>query len=103
MRPQLPERTSIVGHKRPLPVEDEGSNEYDTLSVHADTYGFVEQPNDHSNLDEDALTGNLPEVAFFVVRGTRQSASKTDNMSDLFPAKSAESIHESKTQVLDVT
>ena len=35
-----------------------------------------------------------------MARGTRQSASRIDNMSDLFPAESA---HKNKTKVLDVT
>ena len=40
IHPLLPARTSIVGHKRPVLVEDEGSDEYNTLSIHADTYPF---------------------------------------------------------------
>lgn len=100
---QLPARASLAGRKRPLPVEDEADDdEYDTLSVHADAYGPLGH-RDHSESDVDSLTGNLPEENSSVARGTKQSASKTDNMSDLFPAKSAKSTSsKNQTKVLDV-
>ena len=49
------------------------------IKVHADTYGFLEQPRDHSDLNAGSLTGNLPQVDSSVARGTRQTTSRTDN------------------------
>ena len=98
---QQPARTSLAGRKRSLQVEDEVDDEYDTLSVHADAYGLG-HTRDHSESDADSLTGDLPEEDSSVARGTKQSASKTDNMSDLFPAKSAKSSSKNQTKGLDV-
>eukprot|EP00794_Sanderia_malayensis_P012488 gene12488-13771_t len=98
---QLPARTSLAGRKRPLPVVDEAvDNVDDTLSVHAH---WPLGHRAHSESDVDSLTGNLPEENSSVARGTKQCTSKTENMSDLFPAKSATSASsKNQTKVLDV-
>eukprot|EP00794_Sanderia_malayensis_P002709 gene2709-3131_t len=98
---QLPARTSLAGRKIPLPVVDEAvDNVDDTLSVHAH---WPLGHRAHSESDVDSLTGTLPEENSSVARGTKQSTSKTDNMSDLFPAKSANSASsKNQTKVLYV-
>ena len=66
---QLPARTSLAGHKRPLPVKDEADDDaYDTLSVHADAYGPLGH-RDYSESDVDSLTGKFTRGSFLCGQG----------------------------------